>query len=145
MDYYIVNYVVFGQNYYGMIAKYAIMFHFDKRIERVKMTYQKYRIDLDDAEMHQLKALINSSKMELSASLKVKINSPKIIKITDNKREATSLANEKRTAVAKQKIKDAVQQMELDLKRGFIKKITYYGISKKSGVHIDTVKKYHFV
>ena len=109
------------------------------------MTYNKYRIDLDDAEMHQLKALLDSSKLELSASLKMKINSPKVIKITDTKRESISSANKKRTAIAKQKIKDAVAQMELDLKRGFIKKITYYGIAKKSGVHIDTVKKYHFV
>jgi len=109
------------------------------------MTYQKYRIDLDDAEMHQLKALLDSSKLELSASLKVKINSPKVIKITDNKREATSSANKKRTADAKKKIKETVALMELELKRGFSKKITYYGISKKSGVHIDTVKKYHFV
>jgi len=41
MFYYIVNYVLFGQNYYGMIAKYAIMFHFDKRIERVRNDISK--------------------------------------------------------------------------------------------------------
>jgi len=104
---------------------------------------ETYRLGLSEHELDTLKSLVRKHlKDEIYDDLKEKLNNPKIINYSAFKVNATVKATEARTAKAKEKIEKAHKQLELDLKRGFIKKISYYGISKKSGVHINTVKKY---
>ena len=112
------------------------------------MVYDRVRIDLESWEYDFLKEFVlNTDKIKNSSifeSIIKKIENPKIIKYSDKKREASEIATLARTKQVREKINKAVKELELDLKRGFIKKISYFAISKKSGVHLNTVKKYHF-
>jgi len=69
--------------------------------------------------------------------IKEMINSPKQIKRSVNKMIAADKATEARTKKAKEKIQNAVNILRMQNK-----KITYYSISKESGVAYQTVKKY---
>jgi len=112
------------------------------------MENKKMRIDLEEWEYEMLQELIkeaNERKSNIYKNLIEKIEKPKIIRSSENKRSAAEKATETRSKIAKEKIKKAVEELELELKRGFIKKISYFAIAKKSGVHINTVKKYHFI
>ena len=111
------------------------------------------RLNLDSSELRMLESIINDADIKIYAgeyqsmidvfnSLKEKIGNPIVIEYSSKKVDATVTATEARTAKAKAKIKETFKQLERDFKRGYIKKISYYAISKKSGVHINTVKKY---
>ena len=110
------------------------------------MTYKKFRLDLEGHEYLILKTILEKSSYTLDSrsdkSLLEKIENPKEIKHSSAKSDAAYKATMARKKIAMGKIKEAHEALELDLKRGFIKKISYYAISKKSGVHINTVKKY---
>ena len=117
--------------------------------QRPNIDYTKPRLDLDETELYILKDLISSidinnyrGREDRLKSLIDKINNPKRIKHSFAKIDAAEIATEARTAKAKAKIKETHEQLKRDLMRGNIKKISYYAISKKSGVHINTVKKY---
>ena len=111
--------------------------------------YKKPRLNLDGAELNIIKNLVKSidinsykGSKEILKSLIYKIDNPTMIQFSFAKRDAVEIATEARTAKAKAKIKETHKQLKRDLTRGHIKKISYYAISKKSGVHINTVKKY---
>jgi len=110
------------------------------------MTYKKLRLDLEEPEYLILKMILEKSSFTIDSSsyksLLKKIENPKEIKYSSAKSDAVYKATNARKKIAIEKIKEAQKALELELKRGFIKKISYYGISKKSGVHINTVKKY---
>jgi len=108
--------------------------------------FEKFRIDLNEIEIEVLKNLakehLTNSKSDVYDSLKEKLNNPTIINYSENKARATIKATEVRSAKAKAKIKQAKIELDRELMRGFIKKVSYYAVAKKSGVHINTVKKY---
>ena len=110
------------------------------------MIYKKLRLDLEEHEHFFLKIILEKSSFTSDSnsykSLLKKIENPKEIKHSSAKSDAVYKATNARKKIAIEKIKEARKALELELKRGFIKKISYYAISKKSGVHIDTVKKY---
>jgi len=102
-----------------------------------------YRIGLAEHELNTLKSLVREHlKDDVYDSLKEKLNNPIIISYSEHKAKATSKATEVRSATAKAKIEKAKVELERELMRGFIKKVSYYAIAKKSGTHINTVKKY---
>jgi len=110
------------------------------------MTYKKLRLDLEEPEYIILKMILEKSSYKNDSnsykSLLEKIENPKEIKHSSAKSDAVYKATNARKKITIEKIKEARKALELELKRGFIKKISYYAISKKSGVHINTVKKY---
>jgi len=102
-----------------------------------------YRIGLAEHELNTLKSLVKEHlKDDVYNELKDKLDNPTIISYSEHKAKATSKATEVRSATAKAKIEKAKIELDRELMRGFIKKVSYYAVAKKSGVHINTVKKY---
>ena len=107
------------------------------------------RIALSKVELGDLISLLNMNYKNLTIEeqkyykpLKDKVESPTVIKYSSDKFLASKRATEARTSNAKSNINEAKRFFEAKLKRGSIKKISYYMISQRSGSHINTVKKY---
>ena len=106
---------------------------------------QSERLDLNYAEMKVLLRILEGyegNKCEFYDSLLKKVKNPTQIYYSRAKSDAAATATKVRSDKAKKKINEAVKSLKLDLKREHIKKISYYAIAKKSGSHINTVKKY---
>jgi len=103
----------------------------------------KYRVDLDFDRLELLQKYINKldnideRDIILFNEVKEMINNPKKIKRSVNKLVAADKATEARTKKAKEKIQNAINLLRMQNK-----KITYYAITKESGVAYQTVKKY---
>lgn len=114
----------------------------------MRAVYKKMRLDLEEYELMMLKEMIEKYQGDKESrsfkELMEKINNPKEIKHSTAKREATEKATKARSDKAREKIKTAVIELERELMRGNIKKVSHFAISKKSGVHINTVKKYSY-
>jgi len=101
-----------------------------------------YRIDLQVEYLQLLQKYINQIEVDemdliMFNEIKEMINNPKKIKRSIYKMIAAETATEARTKKAKEKIQNAVNLLRMQNK-----KITYYAISKESGVAYQTVKKY---
>jgi Ni,Fe-hydrogenase III large subunit len=111
-------------------------------------TYKKLRLDLEENEILILKQILEEyqgdKELRSYNELIEKVNNPKEIKHSQAKTEATEKATKARSDKAREKIKKAVFELERELMRGNIKKVSHFAISKKSGVHINTVKKYSY-
>jgi len=89
--------------------------------------------NLDNSDIHQ-----NYIKEKLTKL----IDKPSVFQRSEAKQDAMGQATRARSKKAKEKIQKAHKQLKLDIKRGTAKKMSYYALSKLSGVHINTVKKY---
>lgn len=102
----------------------------------------KYRIDLDAYQIEILQKYIKQiDPVEYDAilfdELKEIVNNPKKIKRSYKKLMAADAATAARTAMAKEKIQNAINILRMENE-----KITYYSIAKMASVSYSTVKKY---
>ena len=106
------------------------------------------RIDMNILEFEYLQEVIKNldstdiNQNYIKEKLTKLIKSPSVFQRSEAKQDAMEQATRARSKKAKEKIEKAHKQLKLDIKRGTAKKMSYYAISKLSGVHINTVKKY---
>jgi len=117
----------FNKGYKMKDSKYDYTYRIDLQVEYLELL-QKYINQIDNVDERDTIMLNEIKEM---------INNPKKIKRSVNKMIACDKATEARTKKAKEKIQNAVNILRMQGK-----KITYYSISKESGVAYQTVKKY---